>query len=480
MLFRMPVATILSILFSCLSLNAFSTEAALTENGHINNSVAKQLSKEFAVVAKKATPAVVSIQVQFQSKPSSRQEWSSDPREQFPDEFWQRFFGIPSPQEPRGPRMGQGSGFVISPDGHLLTNNHVVQDAEKITVIFSDGKELAGTVIGTDPNTDIALLKVEGQNLEYLTLGDSDHIEVGELVMAIGSPLRFQSTITVGVVSAKGRAGLGVVPIENFIQTDAAINMGNSGGCLISLADGEVIGMNTAIASNTGGYMGIGFAIPSNMIKHIMEELRTTGRVIRGYIGVNLQSIDSNLAAAFNLDKNTGALVAEIMKESPADKGGLKSGDIILKVDGKTVENPAMLRSTIAMVKPGEKVVLSILRNNEHMERTITVATHPESEIAAGELQNKLGMLLQDLSPEIAQQLGYDKDSGVLIKYVDPNSAAQAAGLRRGQLILSVNQKPVTSTEEFYRIVQENPKQKRILLQVKFGQMTRYVSIELE
>lgn len=477
----MSLCTLFRTLICALLVSlALPSYAAASENGALNNSISKQLSKEFAAVAKSATPAVVSILTQFSANPKGRQDWGGDAQEQFPDEFWQRFFGVPTPREQRGPRMGQGSGFVISPDGYILTNNHVVKDAEKITVLFSDGRELPGTIIGTDPNTDIALVKVEGQNFDHLNLGDSDHIEVGELVMAIGSPLRFQSTITVGVISAKGRAGLGVVPIENFIQTDAAINMGNSGGCLISLADGEVIGMNTAIASNTGGYMGIGFAIPSNMIKHVMNELRTTGRVIRGYIGVNLQSIDSNLAAAFNLDKNSGALVAEIMKDSPADKAGLKSGDIILKVDNKNVENPSMLRSTIAMVKPGEKVTLSILRNNEKIESTVTVATHPESELAAGEFQNKLGMLLQDLTPDVAQQLGYEKDVGVLIKYVDPNSTAQEAGLRRGQLILSVNQKPVSSTEEFYQVLQENPKQKRILLQVKFGQMIRYVSVELE
>jgi serine protease Do len=370
---------------------------------------------------------------------------------------------------------------VISADGFVLTNNHVVQDAEEITAVFSDGRELTAKVIGTDPNTDVALLKVEAQNLDFLTLGDSDHLEIGELVMAIGSPLRFQSTITVGVVSAKGRAGLGIVPIENFIQTDAAINMGNSGGCLISLADGEVIGMNTAIASNTGGYMGIGFAIPSNLIKYVMEELRTKGRVIRGYIGVNLQPIDSNLAEAFTLDKNVGALVAEVVKDSPADKSGLKSGDVIVKINGQTVENPATLRSSISVIKPGEKIALSVIRNKEIKEITIVVGTHPESELDAGEIQNKLGLLLQDLTPETAQQLGYEAtDHGVLIKYVDPNSAAQEAGLRRGQLILSVNQKPVSTTEEFYRIAKEDPKLRRILLQVKSGQMVRYVTIDLE
>lgn len=474
--FSVALASLIAFIPSVAS----SVDAPIETNGK-QLSLSKQLSKEFAYVAKTATPAVVSIRSQFPVKrSSSRNDWTEE-SEQFPDEFWQRFFGIPVPPQQKSPRMAQGSGFVISSDGYVLTNNHVVQDAEEITAIFSDGRELAAKVIGTDPNTDIALLKLEAQNLDYLTLGDSDGLDIGELVMAIGSPLRFQSTITVGVVSAKGRAGLGIVPIENFIQTDAAINMGNSGGCLISLASGEVIGMNTAIASNTGGYMGIGFAIPSNLIKYVMEELRTKGRVVRGYIGVNLQPIDSHLAEAFNLDKNVGALVAEVVKDSPADKSGLKSGDVILKINGQTVENPATLRSSISVVKPGEKVALFIMRNKEIKEISITVGTHPESELESGEIQNKLGLLLQDLTPESAQQLGYEStDHGVLIKYVDPNSAAQEAGLKRGHLILSVNQKPVSSTEEFYRILKDNPKQRRILLQVKSGQMVRYVTIDLE
>jgi len=445
-----------------------------------NITIAKQLSQEFASIAKKATPAVVTIVSKFQPKQrSGPQEWD-DPMDPFQDEFWQRFFGVPNTPQQRAPRMGQGSGFTISSDGFILTNNHVVQDAEEITVIFNNGKEKIASIVGTDPSTDIALIKVEDSDLEYLTLGDSDKIEVGELVMAIGSPFRFQSTVSTGVVSAKGRSGIGAVPIENFIQTDAAINMGNSGGCLISLSDGAVIGMNTAIISNTGGYVGIGFAIPSNIIKHVMEELRTKGRVVRGYVGVNLQVIDSKLADAFSLDKNQGALVAEVVKDSPAEAAGLLSGDIILKINGQTVENPSSLRSTIAMVKPGDSVIFGVLRSGKMTDVTCVVGTHPESEIASSELQNKLGMLFQDLTPEIAKQLGYEQDLGVLIKYVDPNSNAHEIGLRRGQLIVSVNQKPIVSTEELFRILQENPKQKRILLQVKFGQVTRYVPLDLQ
>ena len=464
----------------CASSALHAKEESNSEISLNNINIAKQLSKEFATIAKKATPAVITIISKFQVKQkNSQQEWD-DPMDPFQDEFWQRFFGVPNTPQQRGPRIGQGSGFVISADGYILTNNHVVQDAEEITVIFNDGKETVASIVGTDPSTDIALIKIEKEHLEYLTLGDSENIEVGELVMAIGSPFRFQSTVSMGIVSAKGRSGIGAVPVENFIQTDAAINIGNSGGCLISMANGAVIGMNTAIVSNTGGYVGIGFAIPSNIIKHVMQELRTKGRVVRGYVGVNLQAIDSKLAEAFSLDKNQGALVAEVVKDSPAEKAGLLSGDIILKIDGKNVENPSALRSTIAMVKPGDSVTFGVLRSGEMVDVKCIVGTHPESEIAASELQNKLGMLFQDLTPEVAKQLGYEQDAGVLIKYVDPNSNAHEIGLRRGQLIVSVNQKPVASTEELFRILQENPKQKRILLQVKFGQVTRYVPLDLQ
>ncbi len=435
----------------CASSALHAKEESNSEISLNNINIAKQLSKEFATIAKKATPAVITIISKFQVKQkNSQQEWD-DPMDPFQDEFWQRFFGVPNTPQQRGPRIGQGSGFVISADGYILTNNHVVQDAEEITVIFNDGKETVASIVGTDPSTDIALIKIEKEHLEYLTLGDSENIEVGELVMAIGSPFRFQSTVSMGIVSAKGRSGIGAVPVENFIQTDAAINIGNSGGCLISMANGAVIGMNTAIVSNTGGY-----------------------------VGVNLQAIDSKLAEAFSLDKNQGALVAEVVKDSPAEKAGLLSGDIILKIDGKNVENPSALRSTIAMVKPGDSVTFGVLRSGEMVDVKCIVGTHPESEIAASELQNKLGMLFQDLTPEVAKQLGYEQDAGVLIKYVDPNSNAHEIGLRRGQLIVSVNQKPVASTEELFRILQENPKQKRILLQVKFGQVTRYVPLDLQ
>lgn len=466
----------------CMLSSLSAAEAPATAKAEHNS--AKQLSREFASIAKIATPAVVSIRTQYAAKRAEQQRsegWEDQPNDPMQDEFWQRFFGFPQPQRPekKTPKMAQGSGFVVSQDGYILTNNHVVQDADQITVLLNDGNEFTAKVIGTDPNTDIALLKIDGSNLPHLKLGDSDQIDIGEWVIAIGNPLGLQASVTVGVVSAKGRNDLDIARVEEFIQTDAAINRGNSGGCLLNL-EGEVVGMNTAIASNTGGYMGIGFAIPSNLLKHIMDQLRNDGRVVRGFLGVSLQKIDAKLAQAFNLPKSEGALVSEVVKDSPADKAGLRSGDVILKINNLLIENAGSLRNSVSMLKPGETVLLTVVRNKKEMVVRATVGTHPETEMAAVDVQNKVGVLVQDLTPDLAQQLGYETDKGVLIKYIDPNSNASDVGLKRGQLILSVNQTPIHSADEFYRVVKENTSNKRLLLQIKAGQTVRYVTIELQ
>ncbi len=441
-------------------------------------SLVKEMSKEFAQIAKKALPAVVSVRTQYSQKASGNREEMSQPFGPFQDDFFERFFGFPMPEQ-RGPRKGQGSGFVVTNDGYILTNNHVVREAEQITVSFTDGREFAAKVIGQDPNTDIALLKIEATNLDFLTFDNSDDLDIGEWVMAVGSPLRLQGSVTVGVVSAKGRSELDIAPVEQFIQTDAAINMGNSGGCLLDM-DGKVVGMNTAIATNNGGYMGIGFAIPSNILKHVMDQLRENGRVTRGYLGVSLQKIDSKLANAFNLDKSEGALITEVVKDSPADKAGLQGGDVVLKINNKLIENVGALRSMIALMKPGENVTLTVLRNKKQMDISSTIGTHPENDIGLTDIQSSLGILVQDITPEIAQQLNLDRDHGVMIKNVDPTSAAQEAGLRRGQIILSVNQTPVNTTEEFFKVMKDAANQKHVLLQVKAGQVVRYITFDLE
>jgi len=441
-------------------------------------SLVKEMSKEFAQIAKKALPAVVSVRTQYSQRAQGNHEEMNQPFGPFPDDFFERFFGFPMPEQ-RGPRKGQGSGFVVSADGYILTNNHVVREAEQITISFTDGREFAAKVVGQDPNTDVALLKIDGTNLDFLKLDNSDNLEIGEWVMAVGSPLRLQGSVTVGVVSAKGRSELDIAPVEQFIQTDAAINMGNSGGCLLDM-DGKVVGMNTAIATNNGGYMGIGFAIPSNILKHVMDQLRDNGHVTRGYLGVSLQKIDSKLANAFNLDKSEGALITEVVKESPADKAGLKAGDVVLKINNRLVENVGSLRSTIALMKPEESITLTVMRNKTLMDIPCAIGIHPENELGLNDIQSTLGILVQDITPEIAQQLNLDREHGVMIKNVDPTSPAQEAGLRRGQVILSVNQKPVNTTEEFFKVMKEASSQKHVLLQVKAGQVVRYITLDLE
>jgi serine protease Do len=311
------------------------------------------ISKSFTTVAKKAMPAVVFIKVQSTNEEQANpfQGFGGDP---FGDDLFQKFFGIPQQQQPKQ-QLSQGSGFLVSPDGYVMTNAHVIKGADKIAVVLNDGRELDATLVGSDPHTDIALVKIDGKNLPYVNLGDSDAMDIGEWVVAIGSPFQLEATLTVGVISAKGRQNLKITDLEDFIQTDAAINPGNSGGPLLNL-NSEVIGINTAIVSRSGGYMGIGFAIPSNMAKNIMTQIINNGVVTRGFLGVCLQPVDKDIADAFGLDKAEGALISDISKDSPADKAGLKQGDIILEYNGTTIKSLGGFRNDISLMSPGSVV----------------------------------------------------------------------------------------------------------------------------
>jgi len=273
-------------------------------------------------------------------------------------------------------QRGQGSGFIISKDGYILINNHVVGDADLIKVKLSDGREFKAKVIGTDPQSDVAVIKIDATNLPVLRLGDSDKLEVGEWVIAIGNPFGLSQTVTVGVVSAKGRSRIGINDYEDFIQTDAAINPGNSGGPLVNI-HGEAVGMNTAIFSRSGGYMGIGFAIPINMAKAIKDQLLKKGKVTRGWLGVVIQDIDEELAKSFGLEKTEGVLIAEVSEGSPAEKAGLKQGDIILRLNGKKVDDLGELRNKIALTAPGTKVKLEVLRENKRRTIQVTIGEQP-------------------------------------------------------------------------------------------------------
>ena len=336
----------LSLFFCCFTITAFAS---------VDTSYLEQTSKAFTEIAKKATPSVVFIKAQYNnSQESASSEDSDDPFDFFSDEFFKRFFGQPNQRGPKSqpptPQISGGSGFIVSEDGYILTNNHVIKEANQITVVMNNEKEYEAKLIGADPRTDLAIVKIDAKDLPYLTFGNSNQLNIGEWVIAIGNPFALQSSVTVGVVSAKGRQNLRITDLEDFIQTDAAINPGNSGGPLLNIR-GEVIGVNTAIISRSGGYMGIGFAIPSNMAKNVVEQIINNGSVNRGYLGVYLQEVDKEMAETFSLEKSEGALISDITKDSPAEKAGLKQGDIILEYNGKRVKNMSSFRNDIALGK---------------------------------------------------------------------------------------------------------------------------------
>ncbi|NGX37907.1 MAG: Periplasmic pH-dependent serine endoprotease DegQ [Chlamydiae bacterium] len=466
----MRIIAFLFVSIFSLTLCAASNDCACTP---------QQISKVFTSVAKEATPAVVYIKAEGVGDQDDLSEQFQSPGQSDPfgDDFFNRFFGSPNRKAPKQ-SISQGSGFFVNSDGHILTNAHVVKGANKITVILNDGREMIAEIIGTDSSTDIAVIKVDGKNFPFLTFGDSEEMEVGEWVMAIGSPFQLQASVTVGVISAKGRQNLRITDFEDFIQTDAAINPGNSGGPLVNL-EAKVIGINTAIVSKSGGYMGIGFAIPSNMAKHIMNQIIDNGNVIRGFLGVSLQPIDQDMADAFGLEKPEGALVAEVVKGSPADKAGLKQGDIITQYDNTPVKSIGSFRNEISMTKPGTKITLKVNRNGKYLTIPVTLTSHSDDASAGGYIQ-KLGLDVEPLTPDLAKKLGYSQtEEGVVITKIKPGSAAAMAGMRPGFLILAINHKKVTTVEEFNKALEET-KKNRLLILAKQGNVTRFYSLKIE
>lgn len=445
-------------------------------------------AKAFSSVVKKAGPAVVYIGVEKTAKGFGAQ----DPSGMFDDPFFQHFFGPhlgrPNTQPHQFKQRGAGSGFIISSDGLILTNNHVVEDATTIKVRLADEREFTAEVIGTDPQSDVALIKIDGKNLPTLPLGNSDNLEVGEWVIAIGSPFELSQTVTVGVVSAKGRSRIGINDYENFIQTDAAINPGNSGGPLLNI-HGEAVGINTAIFSRSGGYMGIGFAIPVNMAKNIKQQLLKEGKVTRGWLGVVIQDVNEDLARSFDLDKAEGILVAEVGEDSPADKAGLQAGDVLLTLNGKQIEDVAALRNKIAMTAPKSTVRLKIIRNGRNKTVSVVLGEQPGSmnKSASRSMKKshnstlgKLGLSLQDLTPALAKQFGYAEGQGVLIAQVAPDSAASRVGLQLGQLIEEVNKVRVHSLDELKKSLKSGSASGRVLLRVRAGEFSQYVVLRTQ
>ncbi len=355
-----------------------------------------------------------------------------------------------------------GSGVVVSPEGYIITNNHVVEKSDEIKVTLYGQQNYKGKIIGTDPKTDIAVIKISAKNLPAIKWGDSDTLQVGEFVLAFGNPYSLGHTVTMGIVSALGRANVGIADYEDFIQTDAAINPGNSGGPLVNIK-GELVGINTAIFSRTGGYQGIGFAVPSNMVKSVMTQLISEGKVTRGWLGVTIQNLTPELAQEFNLKKTTGALITDIFNGSPAEKAALKRGDIILEVNGKTVRNVESLRNMVSQSKAGSTIQLDILRDGKNLTVTVNVTEFPQDLAQADpgdtaddphrEEKTLAGLSVMDLSRDIAKQLGLSKnEKGVVIVKVEHYSAAEDAGLKKGDVIQEINKKRIKDINDFNKI----------------------------
>jgi serine protease Do len=444
--------------------------------------LADQLSAVFEAASEKVSPSVVPI---F-SEQTVESRGIADPfRDFFGDEFFRRFFGGGLPQGRQTVR-GLGSGVIVSPDGYILTNNHVVAGAEKLTVMLNDKKRVDAKIIGTDPQTDVAVIKVEAQDLPAATLGDSDDVRVGQWVIAVGNPFQLMHTVTSGIISAKGRSSVGLADYEDFMQTDASINPGNSGGALADL-DGNVIGINTAISSPSGGNVGIGFAIPIKMAKNVMDTLIKKGKVSRGYLGVMLQDVDEKLAKALRLDKAEGIIVAEATPGGPADRAGIRAGDVLVTLDGKTIANTMELRNEIAQMAPGTKVEIGLVRDGKNMDVTASLGERPQQIGAAGEPggsggqknSEKLGLAVQDLTPEIARQLGYDDLRGALVAEVEPGSVADDAGLRRGDLIVAVNRVPIRSADDLASVLQDASHGDTFAMLVRRGSGSFFVPITM-
>jgi serine protease Do len=446
------------------------------------------LSDALSEVAGVATPSVVNISTTRVIKQTEQA-----PLDFFDDPFFRRFFGdqFPHPNIPKEHKeQSLGSGVIVSEDGYIVTNNHVIEKSQEIKVLLRNKRDYKAKLIGADPKTDIAVIKIEATGLPALPWGDSNKLRVGEIVFAIGNPFGLNSTVTMGVISAVGRANVGIADYEDFIQTDAAINPGNSGGALLN-ARGELIGVNTAIVSRTGGYQGIGFAVPSSMAKQVMESLIKFKKVVRGWLGVSIQEITSDLAEEFGVKDLRGALISGVMKGSPADKAGIRQGDVILAYNGKDVEDTGHLRNMVSQTAVGTTVKVKLLRKKKEMEVEVVIAELPKKlSDAAPEVDEEsdteggtalTGVSVRELTPELARRFGLgDAASGVVVVRIDPNSPAFEGGIRPGDLIMQVNQQDIASIEDFKKAVAKLRKKDRTLVLIRRKSEELYLTIRSE
>jgi len=431
----------------------------------------------FSELAEHVRPGVVNIQVikKIRNVDFGFRHFPANP---FGDQnpFGDFFGPFSEGNPPRGfEQRGVGSGFIMSREGYILTNNHVVEDADQIKVKLADGKEYDGKVVGRDPKTDLALIKIQGApDLHPLNLGNSEDLKVGSWVVAIGSPFGLEQTVTAGIVSAKGRV-IGSGPYDDFIQTDASFNPGNSGGPLINMK-GEVVGINTAIVASG---QGIGFAIPINMAKEIAAQLQEKGHVIRGWLGVSIQEVTPALAKSFNLKEKKGALVAQVFSGSPAEKAGIEQGDVITEFDGKEVKDSKELPRIVASAPVGKAVTVKLSRDGKVLDRQVKVGEMEEkAEVVKAPSSHKpLGITVQNITPEIAKGLGLKKDTGVVVTGVEPGSPAANAGIQTGDVIRQVNRKPVKDAEDFVQKIEKAKDQDNILLFLQRGQNNLFAAV---
>lgn len=454
------------ILCACVGILLSNSVGADVEKSSISKESMDLLlktNKAIAEVAAMVKPSIVNIS----STKTIRTQGVPFPF--FDEPFFKRFFGdefrfFDRPREFK--KSGLGSGVIVDKDGYILTNNHVIKDADEIKVKLSDQREFKGKIVGTDPKTDLAVIKIDSNNLPAIKLGDSDELKVGETVLAIGNPFGLSHTVTMGIVSAKGRANVGIADYEDFIQTDAAINPGNSGGALVNIK-GELVGINTAIFSTSGGYQGIGFAIPSNMAKVVMESLIEKGKVVRGWLGVYIQPITSELAEQFKLKDTEGAIVSDVIEDSPGAKAGIERGDVIVEYNGNKVKDVTMLRNMVANTFPNTEVSIKIIRNGESKTLRVKIAELPQEETLklSKSFENKFkGVYVQNLTPDIKKNLDIPKRiSGVLVTDVEEDSPAEGI-LMKNDVIIEIDKKPVNNIKDFETIVSKIKKEQNILI----------------
>lgn len=435
--------------------------------------IADELSKSFEQVAASITPSVVTIATEIKAKKNQQKV-----PEQFHDFFGDDFFDHMMP----GPQRGLGTGVVVDEEGHILTNNHVIGDADQVTVRFGDDRVVKAEVVGSDPRTDLAVIKMKtiDKSLRPARLGDSDQLKIGEWVVAAGASFGLENTITAGIVSAKGRALNGGAQYEDFIQTDAAINPGNSGGPLVNLY-GEVVGINTAIVSKSGGYMGIGFAIPINMAKSVMKSLISKGKVTRGWLGVGIQNLSEDLAQSFNYSSTEGALVGHVDPKGPAKKAGLKQGDIIVQIGDQKVKNVNQLRNYVAGLTPGQSADVTVIREGKKVTVPTAIGELPsqvDEQPAAPQQADDIGISVDDLTPALSRRLKTTRRAGVVVTETDPQGLAAKNDIQPGDIIISINGNDVTDTNQFNDELKKANVSKGIRLVIESQGMERFVFLK--